>query len=168
MTDLQGWQKVAREIGDYDLSDACDGYSGSGCPTNLRLVGDRETVGDWLPAEAAAKEILRLRERVAAVTAHRDDLLVLCARDRKLMEDAGIRESSMADAILKLTEQRDKALKRVAVLESRIEEARWPCESCGSTSEVLTGDDVDLCLPCVEQLTKEAQQGDGDAGIQEG
>lgn len=56
MTDLQGWQKVAREIGDYD-------------PGEDRMVQQRprDPIGHWLPAEAAAKEILRLRERNAVL-----------------------------------------------------------------------------------------------------
>lgn len=54
MTDLQGWQKVAREIGDWD-------WNGD---MLIPQCNHSATVGDWLPAEAAAKEILRLRERV--------------------------------------------------------------------------------------------------------
>lgn len=66
MTDLQGWQKVAREIGDYECAMK---YIGSGeYIEDMREVTDDGCVGDWLPAEAAAKEILRLRERLAELT----------------------------------------------------------------------------------------------------
>lgn len=64
MTDLQGWQKVAREIGDYYL----DKSGGDGCYAHMGHDKYADSVGDWLPAEAAAKEILRLRERVAELT----------------------------------------------------------------------------------------------------
>lgn len=56
MTDLQGWQAVAREIGDYSL-----GWS------EMEKCDPNEGIGHWLPAEAAAKEIQRLRERVAVL-----------------------------------------------------------------------------------------------------
>lgn len=53
--DLTGWQAVAREIGDHHIA---------GWGLSVLKSGPEHTIGDWLPAEAAAKEILRLRERV--------------------------------------------------------------------------------------------------------
>lgn len=58
MTELTGWQAVAREIGDWD-------WNGD---MLIPQCNHSATVGGWLPAEAAAKEILRMRERLAELT----------------------------------------------------------------------------------------------------
>ena len=50
---LSDWQRVAREFGDYRLS------------WEIMVQQEpEEPVGDWLPSEPTAKEILRLRKRV--------------------------------------------------------------------------------------------------------
>lgn len=54
---ITDWQRVAREFGDHDLE--YDRFGPSMTPIN-----DQHTVGDWLPSEPTAKEILRLRKRV--------------------------------------------------------------------------------------------------------
>jgi predicted metalloprotease len=55
VSNLNDWQRVAREFGDHHVG----GW-------NVAFVksDERHTVGDWLPSEPTAKEILRLRKRV--------------------------------------------------------------------------------------------------------
>lgn len=55
---LNDWQRVAREFGDKDFEFVDD--------AEIRWVtyDDEWTVGEWLPSEPTAKEILRLRKRV--------------------------------------------------------------------------------------------------------
>jgi len=57
---LNDWQRVAREFGDHDMDVV------SGCERCCEMVQQTlaSYVGDWLPSEPAAKEILRLRKRV--------------------------------------------------------------------------------------------------------
>lgn len=55
MAELTGWEAVAREIGDHHIA---------GWGLTVLKSGPEHAVGDWLPAEAAAKEILRLRSQV--------------------------------------------------------------------------------------------------------
>lgn len=67
MTELTGWKKIAREIGDHTCIVYCHGESVDECRAEMERMPpsmEDKYVGDWLPAEAAAKEILRLRERV--------------------------------------------------------------------------------------------------------
>ena len=53
---LNDWQRVAREFGDHRLS----------WEIMVQQTPD-EPIGDWLPSEPTAKEILRLRKRVEAL-----------------------------------------------------------------------------------------------------
>jgi hypothetical protein len=63
---LNDWQRVAREFGDYNVAEVHKDYETYATMT-------RETnevlVGDWLPSEPTAKEILRLRKRVEVLEA---------------------------------------------------------------------------------------------------
>lgn len=58
---LNEWEQVARELGDYEIVDT--GGSFMSCRELVR-VDDKFYVGDWVEAEKAAKEILRLRAEV--------------------------------------------------------------------------------------------------------
>ena len=57
---LNDWQRVAREFGDCDLEYHGMDYSDGKMVPSRRV----SRVGDWLPSEPTAKEILRLRKRV--------------------------------------------------------------------------------------------------------
>lgn len=58
----QEWEKIARELGDYDLETKGSAYMHYEA---LERVTDEYYVGQWVESEKAAKEIERLRERVA-------------------------------------------------------------------------------------------------------
>ena len=62
---LNDWQRVAREFGDYDHGR--HGYDFEAPTEMVKWEPHPEfphRVGDWLPSEPTAKEILRLRKRV--------------------------------------------------------------------------------------------------------
>jgi hypothetical protein len=58
---LNEWEKVARELGDYDMVQVCKDFETYG---EMARQNDEDRVGDWLPSEPTAKEILRLRQQV--------------------------------------------------------------------------------------------------------
>ena len=57
---LNDWQRIAREFGDHDMDVV------SGCERCCEMIQQTlaSYVGEWLPSEPTAKEILRLRKRV--------------------------------------------------------------------------------------------------------
>lgn len=72
MDNLTGWYKIAREIGDYTCVVYCHGEAVDECRAEMEPIPEylkEGHVGQWLPAEAASKEILRLREALAKIAA---------------------------------------------------------------------------------------------------
>ena len=58
---LNEWERIVRELGDYDLLQVCNAFETYG---EMVRKEDWDYIGDWVPAETAAKEILRLRNRI--------------------------------------------------------------------------------------------------------
>lgn len=77
MNKLTGWQAVAREIGDYTITDDMADSRGRVTPSEWCPNSQHDPLGDWLPAEAAAKEIMRLRERNAKLERVREAAIKL-------------------------------------------------------------------------------------------
>ena len=55
------WEHVAREFGDHDM----ETEGGWNPVTTMEPVCDPHYIGDWLPAEAICKEVVRLRGLLA-------------------------------------------------------------------------------------------------------
>jgi hypothetical protein len=74
---LNDWQRVAREFGDHDMDVV------SGCERCCEMVQQTlaSYVGDWLPSEPAAKEILRLRKRVEDIEDLAKELSIYASSD---------------------------------------------------------------------------------------
>jgi hypothetical protein len=69
---LNDWQRVAREFGDHRLS----------WEIMVQQTPD-EPIGDWLPSEPTAKEILRLRKRVEALERVAHDCVMIAKQETR-------------------------------------------------------------------------------------
>ena len=58
---LNDWERIARELGDYDLVIQSKEWEAH---AELVRCTNEYYVGEWLPSELAAKEILRLLNRI--------------------------------------------------------------------------------------------------------
>ncbi len=107
---LNDWQRVAREFGDHHIG---------GWHVASVKADERHTVGDWLPSEPTAKEILRLRRYAPQPL---DESMPTYAQlvqdlDREECENDRLRER-----VKHLEQVRDRLLQRREVLERTI---RW-------------------------------------------
>lgn len=58
---LNDWEKIARELGDYDLVQVFNVFE---MYTEMVRKEDSDCLGNWVPSRTAAKEIFRLRKQV--------------------------------------------------------------------------------------------------------
>lgn len=66
---LNDWEKIARELGDYDLVQVFNVFE---MYTEMVRKEDSDCLGNWVPSRTAAKEIFRLRKQVEVLERVRD------------------------------------------------------------------------------------------------
>ena len=63
---VEPWEIIARELGDFELVDEGSSYN---TYRTMGQVNDPYYVGDWVDAEKACREIVRLRDELAELQA---------------------------------------------------------------------------------------------------